>query len=73
VQSSGISTLIIYFLYLIIHPKTSKMRFIYALQAGLVLVVSTSVNAWNRLDKDNAVRPHLSTAAYTTNTHPRPS
>ncbi|KAL2802453.1 Isochorismatase-like protein [Aspergillus granulosus] len=30
------------------------MRFIQALQAGLVLAVSTSVNAWNRIDKDNA-------------------
>ncbi|KAL4863575.1 hypothetical protein BDV12DRAFT_177326 [Aspergillus spectabilis] len=30
------------------------MRFIQALQAGLVLAVSTSVNAWNRLEKDNA-------------------
>ncbi|KAL3441798.1 Isochorismatase-like protein [Aspergillus insuetus] len=30
------------------------MRFIQALQAGLLLAVSTSVNAWNRLEKDNA-------------------
>ncbi|KAL3482926.1 Isochorismatase-like protein [Aspergillus germanicus] len=30
------------------------MRFVQTLQAGLVLTVSTSVNAWNRLDKDNA-------------------
>ncbi|KAJ0418458.1 Isochorismatase-like protein [Aspergillus carlsbadensis] len=30
------------------------MRFLQALQAGLLLAVSTSVNAWNRLEKDNA-------------------
>jgi nicotinamidase-related amidase len=30
------------------------MRFIQALQAGLLLAVSTSVNAWNRLEKDSA-------------------
>ncbi|KAL2830510.1 Isochorismatase-like protein [Aspergillus cavernicola] len=30
------------------------MRFVQALQAGLFVAVSTSVNAWNRLEKDNA-------------------
>ncbi|KAL2837951.1 Isochorismatase-like protein [Aspergillus pseudoustus] len=30
------------------------MRFIQAIQAGLVLAASTTVNAWNRIEKDNA-------------------
>ncbi|KAL3474772.1 Isochorismatase-like protein [Aspergillus californicus] len=30
------------------------MRFTQALQAGLLLAASATVNAWNRLDKDNA-------------------